>query len=277
MHSNSNASRAAASLLTAAFAVVAVTACGSSSSKSSQTRPTDQAGPPVYAVRLSEAGCTPNEFTVHPGLVEFRVTNPGETKIEEMEVQTAQGHVVNDVEGVRPGTTAFVRRAARRRQDVPRALPRGRPDMGNNHGQVTELTPRPPAARVVDVVRTYRLGDTEVRALDGATVDFPSGRFTTVLGPSGSGKSTLLHCLAGLEPVTSGEVYLGDIELGRLSRRKRAIVRREHIGIVFQGFNLHPGLDVAHNIALPSMIAGRRNDPDWAHELVTRLFDTRPA
>ncbi|HEY3832551.1 MAG TPA: ABC transporter ATP-binding protein [Acidimicrobiia bacterium] len=141
-----------------------------------------------------------------------------------------------------------------------------------------------PAARVVEGVRTYQAGNTnaEVRALDGVTIDFATGRFTTVVGPSGSGKSTLLHCVAGLDRLTSGEVYLGDVELGRLSRRGRAVVRREQIGVVFQSFNLHPSLDVEHNIALPSMIAGRTPERDWIDELVVRLhlrdlLDRRPA
>ncbi|HEY1740530.1 MAG TPA: ABC transporter ATP-binding protein [Acidimicrobiia bacterium] len=136
--------------------------------------------------------------------------------------------------------------------------------------------------RIVDGVRTYRTGDAEVRALDGVTIDFAHGRLTTVIGPSGSGKSTLLHCVAGLDCLTSGEVYLGNVELGRLSRRGRAVVRREQIGVVFQGFNLHPGLDVAHNIALPSVIAGRKPERAWIDELATRLhlrelLDRRPA
>jgi putative ABC transport system ATP-binding protein len=129
----------------------------------------------------------------------------------------------------------------------------------------------PFAARIVDGVRLYRTGGGEVRALDGITVDFAHRRLTTVIGPSGSGKSTLLHCLAGLDRLTSGGIYLGDVEIGALSRRMRAIVRRQRVGVVFQGFNLHPGFDVAHNIALPSVIAGRRTDRDWVDEVIARL------
>jgi putative ABC transport system ATP-binding protein len=127
------------------------------------------------------------------------------------------------------------------------------------------------AARIVDGVRRYRTGGGEVRALDGITVDFAHRRLTTVVGPSGSGKSTLLHCLAGLDRLTSGEAYLGDIELGALNRRMRTIVRRQRVGVVFQGFRLHPGYDVAHNIALPSVIAGRKPDRDWVDEVIARL------
>jgi len=147
---------------------------------------------------------------------------------------------------------------------------------------VTEPLAPPPAARVVDGVRTYKTGGGEVRALDGVTVDFPRQRFTTVVGPSGSGKSTLLHCLACLDQLTSGEIYLGDIELGGLSRRMRTIVRRSHVGVVFQGFHLHPGLGVAENIALPAMIAGRQPDHAWVDSIVDRLrlrdvLDRRPS
>jgi putative ABC transport system ATP-binding protein len=138
------------------------------------------------------------------------------------------------------------------------------------------------AARIVDGVRRYRTGGGEVRALDGITLEFAQRRLTTVIGPSGSGKSTLLHCLAGLDRLTSGQAYLGDVELGALSRRKRTIVRRQRVGVVFQGFKLHPGFDVAHNIALPSLIAGRRPDRDWIDEVIARLhlrelLERRPA
>ena len=79
--------------------------------------------------------------------------------------------------------------------------------------------PVPLAARAEDAVKVYGKGDTEVRALDGVTVDLPAGRFTAVMGPSGSGKSTLMHCLAGLDTLTSGQVFLGDIDLGSAVRR----------------------------------------------------------
>jgi putative ABC transport system ATP-binding protein len=141
---------------------------------------------------------------------------------------------------------------------------------------------RMPAARIVDGVRQYETSSGDVRALDGVTIDFAPGRLTTIVGPSGSGKSTLLHCLAGLDRLTSGEVFLGDVELGALNRRMRTIVRREQVGVVFQGFNLHPGLNVAQNIALPSAIAGRAHDRDWVDEVAARLrlsdlLDRRPA
>jgi putative ABC transport system ATP-binding protein len=127
------------------------------------------------------------------------------------------------------------------------------------------------AARIVEGVRRYRTAGDDVYALNSISVEFPARSLTTVVGPSGSGKSTLLHCLAGLDQLTSGEVYLGDVELGRLSRRERALARRTRVGVVFQGFQLHPGLDVARNIALPSAIAGRALDTEWLDQIVHRL------
>lgn len=86
-----------------AFAVGILAACGSSSKET--TRPKDGPAPPVHAVTLTDAGCNPENFTLHPGYHEFRVTNPGSKKVKEMEVQRADGHVFGDVEGVKPGTT----------------------------------------------------------------------------------------------------------------------------------------------------------------------------
>src|SRR5690606_33035421 len=101
-------------------------------------------------------------------------------------------------------------------------------------GMTTELLPPPviapahtrPAARAVAASKRYGKGDTAVTALDNVTVDIPAGRFTAVMGPSGSGKSTLMHCLAGLDTLTSGSVFLGDVELGKLNDRQLTKVRR---------------------------------------------------
>lgn len=107
------------------------------------------------------------------------------------------------------------------------------------------------AARVVDAVKVYGRGDTEVRALDGVSTTFPAGRFTAIMGPSGSGKSTLMHCAAGLDTLTSGSVHIGGTELGALDDRGLTLLRRERIGFVFQAFNLVPTLTAAENITLP--------------------------
>jgi len=124
------------------------------------------------------------------------------------------------------------------------------------------------ASRAVGISRVYGTGDTSVTALDDVSVEFEEGRFTAVMGPSGSGKSTLLHCMAGLDRVTAGEVWIGDVELGRLSDRQLTILRREQVGFVFQAYNLLPTLTAAENIALPLRIAGRRPDRAWYDRVV---------
>ncbi|MEU8192799.1 ABC transporter ATP-binding protein [Microbispora amethystogenes] len=127
------------------------------------------------------------------------------------------------------------------------------------------------AALARDVVKIYGRGDTAVRALDGATLSIPAGRFTAVMGPSGSGKSTLMHALAGLDTVDEGQVLIGDTDLAGLSERQRTLLRREHVGFVFQSFNLVPTLTAAENIELPLTLAGRRADQAWIDELVEML------
>ncbi|WP_439673816.1 ABC transporter ATP-binding protein [Embleya sp. MST-111070] len=129
----------------------------------------------------------------------------------------------------------------------------------------------PDAARAVRVSRVHGEGDTTVRALDDVTIGFPRGRFTAVMGPSGSGKSTLLHCLAGLDAVTDGAVYLGDTELGSLSDRQLTRLRRDRIGFVFQAFNLLPTMTALENIVLPASLAGRGSDPAWLDRVVAAV------
>ncbi|MGH3447786.1 MAG: ABC transporter ATP-binding protein [Nocardioidaceae bacterium] len=127
------------------------------------------------------------------------------------------------------------------------------------------------AARVVSASKEYGAGDAAVRALDDVTVDVPIGEFTAIMGPSGSGKSTLLHCLAGLDSLTSGHAYIGDTDLGSLSDRDLTLLRRDHIGFVFQAFNLVPTLTALENITLPQRLAGRRSDPDWLDQVIETL------
>jgi putative ABC transport system ATP-binding protein len=124
------------------------------------------------------------------------------------------------------------------------------------------------AARAVRATKVHGAGDTSVVALDDVTVDLPAGRFTAVMGPSGSGKSTLLHCLAGLDRLTGGQVFLGDVDLGTLSDREMTLLRRTRIGFVFQAFNLVPTLTARENVLLPLTLAGRRPDPAWFDEVV---------
>ena len=127
---------------------------------------------------------------------------------------------------------------------------------------------RPAAARAVEATKVYGDGDTAVRALDGVTVEIPAGRFTAVMGPSGSGKSTLMHGLAGLDSLSSGQVFVGDVELGGLSDAALTRLRRERIGFVFQSFNLLPTLTAEENILLPLRLAGARPDPAWVDAVI---------
>ena len=124
------------------------------------------------------------------------------------------------------------------------------------------------AARVHDAVKVYGRGDNEVRALDGVTVEFATGRFTAIMGPSGSGKSTLLHSAAGLDHLTTGTVLIGDTDLSQLNDRELTRLRRDRIGFIFQSFNLVPTLTAAENIALPARLAGRKLNRSWFDHVV---------
>ncbi|HEX2272767.1 MAG TPA: ABC transporter ATP-binding protein, partial [Acidimicrobiales bacterium] len=117
----------------------------------------------------------------------------------------------------------------------------------------------------------YGRGATEVRALDGVTVDFPQEEFGAIMGPSGSGKSTLMHCMAGLDTLTSGRAFIGDVDLGRLGDRELTLLRRERVGFVFQAFNLVPTLTALENITLPMALAGEKGDPGWVDTVVDTL------
>jgi putative ABC transport system ATP-binding protein len=132
----------------------------------------------------------------------------------------------------------------------------------------TASPPTTAAARTVDASKVYGAGATEVRALDDISVEFESGRFTAIMGPSGSGKSTLLHCLAGLDTVTSGHVYLGDLEITGMHEKQLTEVRRDRIGFVFQAYNLIPTLTAAENIDLPLTLAGRKPDRAWLDRVI---------
>jgi putative ABC transport system ATP-binding protein len=124
--------------------------------------------------------------------------------------------------------------------------------------------------RADGISKQYRVGGVAFTALDGVSVSVAAGRFTAVLGPSGSGKSTLLHCLAGLDAVDKGTVYLGETRLTGLSDRKLTRLRRDRVGFVFQSFNLLPTLTAAENMLLPLRLAGRMSDMDW----MQRVIDT---
>jgi putative ABC transport system ATP-binding protein len=128
-----------------------------------------------------------------------------------------------------------------------------------------------PAASIVRGVKIYGKGAAAVRALDAISADFATGKFTAIMGPSGSGKSTLLHCLAGLDRLTSGQVLVGETDLGSLDDRAMTLLRRERIGFVFQAFNLVPTLTAGENIVLPLTLGGRKPDRAWLQELARSL------
>ena len=122
-----------------------------------------------------------------------------------------------------------------------------------------------------DLSRVFGEGDFAVAALRGVSVDIPVGRMTAVMGPSGSGKSTLMHILAGLDKPTSGSVHVAGTEITTLADTPLTRLRREHIGFIFQFFNLLPMLSARENILLPLTIAGVKPDPAWFDDLVERV------
>ena len=124
------------------------------------------------------------------------------------------------------------------------------------------------AASARQVTKAYGSGETRVVALDAVDVDIERSRFTAIMGPSGSGKSTLMHCLAGLDTVTSGHIRIGDTEITDLKDKKLTQLRRDHIGFIFQAFNLLPTLNAIENITLPMDIAGRKPDREWLAQVV---------
>ncbi|MBJ7602206.1 MAG: ABC transporter ATP-binding protein [Candidatus Dormibacteraeota bacterium] len=128
------------------------------------------------------------------------------------------------------------------------------------------------AARAVDTWKVYgTTEETRVDALAGVSVEFQRGHFTAIMGPSGSGKSTLMHCLAGLDTVTRGEVWIGDTQVNTLGDRGLTRLRRDQVGFIFQQFNLMPTLTAEENITLPLAIGGRRPDRAWMNQVVQTL------
>ena len=127
---------------------------------------------------------------------------------------------------------------------------------------------RDAAVRATGLRKTHGSGETAVHALSGVDVAFDRGRFTAIMGPSGSGKSTLMHCLAGLDAVTRGEVFIGDTRLTGLGDAGLTRLRRDKVGFVFQAYNLLPTLTALENITLPMDIAGRTPDPAWLDQVV---------
>jgi putative ABC transport system ATP-binding protein len=138
------------------------------------------------------------------------------------------------------------------------------------------------AARAEGLSKFYGVGDGAVTALDDVSVGLVEGQFTAIMGPSGSGKSTLLHMLAGLDRPSSGQVFVGDVELSSLNDKQLTLLRRDRIGFIFQSFNLLPTMTAAENIVLPMRIAGRKPDEHWVASIVetvglTARLGHRPA
>ncbi len=128
-----------------------------------------------------------------------------------------------------------------------------------------------PVVSATDLTRRYGEGDTAVDALRGVSLDVPKGQLTAVMGPSGSGKSTLMHILAGLDKPTSGEVTIDGTAISRLNDSDLTKLRRQHIGFIFQFFNLLPMLTAEENILLPLSIAGEKPDRKWVDDLLDRI------
>jgi putative ABC transport system ATP-binding protein len=127
------------------------------------------------------------------------------------------------------------------------------------------------AVVAVDLVKVYGQGEAAVRALDGVSLVVPKGRFKAIMGPSGSGKSTLLQCMAALDELTSGKVYIGGVEISRLDEKERTRLRRDKVGFIFQAFNLVPTLNALENITLPMDLAGRTPDRKWMEYLISTV------
>ncbi len=143
-----------------------------------------------------------------------------------------------------------------------------------DHAPASDTSPvgtRAPAARTVELTKTYGTGDAKVVALDSVTLDLLTGEFTAVMGPSGSGKSTLMHCCAALDSATSGSVLIGDTDLSRLKDKELTRLRRDRIGFVFQSYNLVPTLTAEENILLPLSIAGRKPDRAWYDSVISAV------
>jgi putative ABC transport system ATP-binding protein len=124
------------------------------------------------------------------------------------------------------------------------------------------------AVRCEELSRRYGEGETAVDAVDGVSLDFPTGQLTSIVGPSGSGKSTLMHVLAGLDRPTAGRAWVDGTEITSLGDSALTELRRDKLGFIFQFFNLIPVLDAEENVTLPMRIAGRSADPEWLERLL---------
>ena len=145
--------------------------------------------------------------------------------------------------------------------------------MLNDTSMVVPMTPEANGTAVVarDLVRRYGEGDSAVEAVRGVSLEIPSGQFTAIMGPSGSGKSTLMHLLAGLDRPTEGSVEIAGQDITAMGDKQLTLLRRKHIGFVFQAFNLVPTLSAEENVTLPLAIAGRKPENGWVDAVLERV------
>ena len=135
------------------------------------------------------------------------------------------------------------------------------------------------AAQVHGAAKIYGSGENEVRALDHVTVGFEKGAFTAIMGPSGSGKSTLMQCAAGLDRLTAGTAFIGDVDITKLGEKALTLLRRDKVGFIFQQFNLvgrltlysNVTLTAEENITFPLDLAGRKPDSAWMTHVVNTV------
>jgi putative ABC transport system ATP-binding protein len=141
----------------------------------------------------------------------------------------------------------------------------------NDTALVAPIAPASAAVAAHNLTRRYGDGDSIVEAVRDVSLEIPSGEFTAIMGPSGSGKSTLMHLLAGLDQPTEGTVEIAGQDITTMGDKQLTLLRRKHIGFVFQAFNLVPTLNAEENITLPLSIAGRRIDRPFVDSVIERV------
>jgi putative ABC transport system ATP-binding protein len=141
----------------------------------------------------------------------------------------------------------------------------------DNTATIAPLAPASAAVAADNLTRRYGDGDSAVEAVRGVSLQVPAGQFTAIMGPSGSGKSTLMHLLAGLDRPTEGNIEIGGEDITEMGDKQLTLLRRKHIGFVFQAYNLVPTLSAEENITLPLSIAGRRIDRSWVDAVIARV------
>ncbi len=143
--------------------------------------------------------------------------------------------------------------------------------MLNARALVAPIAPPSAAGAAHNLIRRYGDGDSAVEAVRGVSLEVPAGEFTAIMGPSGSGKSTLMHLLAGLDRPNEGTVEIAGEDITSMGDKQLTLLRRKHIGFVFQAFNLVPTLSAEENVTLPLSIAGRKLDRGWIDTVIDRV------